>query len=101
MGVRDQWIGWDALTREKGLRLIVNNARFLVLPNVRVKNLASRVLSLCAGRIRVDFSETYNYEPVLFETFVEKGRYSGTCYRAANWLLPGRYNGKGEVRPKP
>ena len=69
-------------TREKGLRLIVNNSRFLVLPNIRVKNLASRVLSLCAERIRVDFSETYGYEPVLFETFVENGRYSGTCYRA-------------------
>jgi len=97
VGVRDQWIGWDALTREKGLRLIVNNSRFLVLPNIRVKNLASRVLSLCAGRIRVDFSETYGYEPVLFETFVEKGRYSGTCYRAANWLYLGDTTGRGKL----
>ncbi len=55
------------MSREKGLRLIVNNARFLLLPNIRVKNLASRVLSLSARRVREDFLETYNYEPVLFE----------------------------------
>jgi len=97
VGVRDQWIGWDGLTREKGLRLIVNNSRFLVLPNIRVKNLASRVLSLCAVRIRDDFSETYGYEPVLLETFVEKGRYSGTCYRAANWLYLGDTTGRGKL----
>ena len=96
VGVRDRWIGWHALTREKGLRLIVNNARFLVLPNIRVKNLASRVLSLCARRIRVDFLETYNYEPVLLETFVEKGRYSGVCYRAANWHYLGDTTGRGK-----
>jgi hypothetical protein len=97
VGVRDQWIGWDGLTREKGLRLIVNNSRFLVLPNVRVKNLASRILSLCAGRIRDDFSEAYGYEPVLLETFVEKGRYSGACYRAANWLYLGDTTGRGKL----
>jgi hypothetical protein len=97
VGVRDRWIGWDALTREKGLRMIVNNARFLVLPNIRVKNLASRVLSLCARRVREDFLETYNYEPVLFETFVEKGRYSGVCYRAANWLYLGDTKGRGKL----
>jgi len=97
VGVRDRWIGWDALTREKGLRMIVNNARFLVLPNIWVKNLASRVLSLCARRIRVDFLETYKYEPVLFETFVEKGRHSGVCYRAANWLYLGDTKGRGKL----
>ncbi|GJQ49026.1 MAG: hypothetical protein HKUEN01_14120 [Candidatus Kuenenia stuttgartiensis] len=69
----------------------------LVLPNIRVKNLASRVLSLCARRIRVDFLEPYNYEPVLFETFVEKGRYSGVCYRAANWLYLGNTKGRGKL----
>jgi len=97
VGVRDRWIGWDALSREKGLRMIVNNARFLVLPNIRVKNLASRVLSLCARRIRVDFLETYKYEPVLLETFVEKGRYSGVCYRAANWVYLGDTKGRGKL----
>ncbi len=97
VGVRDRWIGWDALSREKGLRMIVNNARFLVMPNIRVKNLASCVLSLCARRIRVDFLETYKYEPVLVETFVEKGRYSGVCYRAANWLYLGDTKGRGKL----
>lgn len=97
VGVRDRWIGWEALSREKGLRLIVNNARFLLLPNIRVKNLASRVLSLSARRVREDFSETYNYEPVLLETFVEKGRYSGVCYRAANWHYLGDTTGRGKL----
>lgn len=97
VGVRDRWIGWDAMTRQKGLRLIVNNARFLLLPNIRVKNLASRVLSLCTGRIRADFLESYNYEPVLCETFVEKGRYAGVCYRAANWLYLGDTTGRGKL----
>jgi len=97
VGVRDRWIGWDALSREKGLRLIVNNARFLLLPNIRVKNLASRVLSLSARRVREDFLETYNYEPVLLETFVEKGKYSGICYRAANWRYLGDTTGRGKL----
>ena len=97
VGVRDRWIGWDALSREKGLRLIVNNARFLLLPNIRVKNLASRMLSLSARRVREDFIETYNYEPVLLETFVEKGRYSGVCYRAANWHYLGDTTGRGKL----
>lgn len=97
VGVRDRWIGWDALSREKGLRLIVNNARFLLLPNIRVKNLASRVLSLSARRVREDFLETYNYEPFLLETFVEKGKYSGICYRAANWHYLGDTTGRGKL----
>ena len=95
--VRDEWIGWDSGKREKGLYLIVNNSRFLILPNVRVKNLASRILSLCAGQLRIDFTESYGYEPALIETFVEKGRYSGTCYRAANWNYLGDTTGRGKL----
>ena len=56
-----------------------------------------RVLSLCAGRIRVDFSETYGYEPVPFETFVEKGRYSGACYRAAIGFIWEIQRGSGKL----
>lgn len=97
VGVRDKWIGWDSTTRENGLHLIVNNSRFLVLPNVRVKNLASRILSMCAKRLVIDFAETYGYGPVLLETFVENGRYPGTCYRAANWLYLGNTTGRGKL----
>lgn len=95
--VREEWIGWDIATREKGLRLIVNNSRFLILPNIRVKNLASRILSLCKDQLVIDFADTYGYKPVLLETFVEKGRYPGTCYRAANWLYLGDTTGRGKL----
>lgn len=95
--VRDEWIGWDSATREKGLHLIVNNSRFLILPNIRVKNLASRILSLCASQLGIDFAESYGYKPALLETFVEKGRYLGTCYRAANWICLGDTAGRGKL----
>lgn len=94
---RDTHIGWDIETRKKNLHLIVNNSRFLVLPWVRSKNLASRILSLISKRIRVDWKERYNYEPVLLETFVEKARFQGTCYKAANWVYVGDTKGRGKL----
>lgn len=94
---RDNHIGWDIETRKKNLHLIVNNSRFLVLPWVRSKNLASRILSLISKRIGADWQERYNYEPVLLETFVEKGRFQGTCYKAANWTYVGDTKGRGKL----
>jgi len=93
---RDNWIGWNAQQREKGLHLIVNNSRFLILPWVKVKHLASKVLSLCAKRITRDWQEIYAYSPVLLETFVEKNRFKGTCYHAANWIYVGETQGRGK-----
>lgn len=93
---RDKWIGWDHKTREKNLHLIVNNSRYLILPWVKVKHLASKVLSICAKRIRTDWQERYAYEPVLLETFVEKDRFKGTCYKAANWIYVGETQGRGK-----
>ncbi|MEA1980419.1 MAG: DUF4338 domain-containing protein, partial [candidate division Zixibacteria bacterium] len=93
---RDTWIGWDSKTREKNLHLIVNNSRYLILPWVTVKHLASKVLALCAKRIRRDWKQRYNYEPVLLETFVEKDRFKGTCYKAANWTYVGQTQGRGK-----
>lgn len=93
---RDRWIGWDPKTREKNLQLVINNSRYLILPWVQVKHLASKVLSLCAKRIRKDWKERYNYEPVLLETFVEQGRFKGTCYKAANWIYVGQTQGRGK-----
>jgi len=92
---RDTFIGWDAKTRKKNLHLVVNNARFLIL--VKVKNLASRILSLAARRIASDWYARYGYTPVLLETFVEKGRFSGTCYKAANWIWVGDTQGRGKL----
>lgn len=96
VAVRDRWIGWDAATRERGLSRIVNNARFLILPWVRVHNLASRALSLGSRAVVGDFQSSYGIRPVLLESFVEVGRHRGTCYRAANWIALGRTTGRGK-----
>ncbi len=94
---RDEYIGWDAETRKKNLHLIVNNCRFLVLPWIQSKNLASRVLSLASKRIVADWQERYHYAPVLLETFVEKGRFQGICYKATNWIHVGDTKGRGKL----
>lgn len=97
---RDRWIGWSHEQRRKNLHRIVNNARFLILPWVRRKNLASFVLARCAERIGDDFEARYGYRPVLLETFVERERFKGTCYRAANWTLVGETQGRGKLDRK-
>lgn len=94
---RDRWIGWTAEQRKSSLQRVVNNARFLLLPWVRVKNLASRVLSMSARRLAQDWQERYGYRPVLLETFVEQPRFAGTCYRAANWVYVGDTQGRGKL----
>ncbi|MBM4146964.1 MAG: DUF4338 domain-containing protein [Nitrospira sp.] len=94
---RDDYIGWDAETRKQNLHLIVNNARFLILPWVRSKNLGSKILSMVSRRIVSDWLKRYNYSPVLLETFVEKERFLGTCYKAANWIYAGDTQGRGKL----
>ncbi|MEW6661988.1 MAG: DUF4338 domain-containing protein [Bacillota bacterium] len=94
---RDAWIGWSKEERSQRLHLIVNNTRFLIFPWVKVKNLASKALSLAAKQVRVDFQERYGYEPVLLETFVDPEHYAGTCYRAANWISLGLTAGRGRM----
>jgi hypothetical protein len=96
VGARDGWIGWDRATREAHLGRVVNNARFLLLPWVRVRNLASRVLALAAARVGEDFAARYGESVVLLETFVEIPRFAGTCYRAANWQYLGETAGRGK-----
>ncbi len=93
---RDNYIGWDAGTREKNLQGVANNTRFLIYPWVRVKNLASHVLSLAARRVPVDWRARYGGEVYLFETFVDPQRYRGTCYRAANWVYLGKSRGSSK-----
>ena len=94
---RDQFIGWSHEQRKKNLHLIINNARFLILPWVQSKNLASMILSKAAKRVVDDWQEQYNYRPVLLETFVEKPRFKGTCYKAANWQYLGQTKGRGKL----
>ena len=94
---RDAHIGWDRARREARLHLVVGNARFLILPHVRVKNLASHVLGKAARRLRADWQDAYGYAPVLLETFVETARFSGASYRAANWIWVGQTTGRGKL----
>jgi hypothetical protein len=96
VAARDGWIGWDARCREAHLGRVLNNARFLLLPWVAVRNLASKVLALAAARIGEDFAARYGEPVVLLETFVEIPRHRGTCYRAANWQYLGETSGRGK-----
>ncbi len=94
---RDNFIGWTPSIREQSLHLVVNNARFLILPWVQSQHLASKLLGLVARRIANDWHTRYGYRPVLLETFVEKDRFLGTCYRAANWIYLGNTQGRGKL----
>jgi len=96
---RDQFIGWNHEQRKKNLYLIANNARFLILPWIKSKNLASKILSLTARHLPDDWEEKYNIRPVMLESFVEKKRFTGTCYKAANWQLCGQTKGRGKLGP--
>lgn len=96
-GPRDQWIGWSRLERQRNLSGVVNNARFLILPWVRVRSLGSKLLSMAARRLPADWARRYDYRPVLLETFVEAERFTGTCYRAANWTCVGHTQGRGKL----
>lgn len=94
-GARDRWIGWPEVLQRQRLALIVNNARFLVLPGPRVANLASRVLGLTLKRLSADWQQVHGHPVFLAESFVDPQRFSGTCYRAAGWIEVGRTQGFG------
>ena len=94
---RDRWIGWSREQRKRNLGGVVNNARFLILPWIGVKGLASKLLSMAARRLPDDWADRYGYRPVLLETFVEAARFAGTCYRAANWTCVGQTRGRGKL----
>jgi hypothetical protein len=100
MAARDAWIGWDDATRARNLQRVVANSRFLLLPWVRVQNLASVALSLAVRQLVVDWPRRYGVEVLLVETLVDIARYSGHCYRAANWICLGRTAGRGRMDRK-
>ena len=91
---RDEFIGWTEAARASNLQRVVCNSRFLIVPTVRVQNLASHVLGQCARRIASDWKARYGIEPVLLETFVDPKRFSGASYRAANWKHAGQTSGR-------
>ena len=96
---RDKYIGWTEAARRANLDRVVCNSRLLILPSVHVPNLASHVLSLCMARLVEDWTVRYGYGPVLVETFVDPTRFSGTCYRAANWVRVGQTVARGTAYP--
>ena len=94
---RDRHIGWNPATRAQRLQLVVGNARFLILPHVRVPNLASTILARAARTLPADWQASYGYRPVLLETFVEHDRFTAASYRAANWIHVGHTQGRGKL----
>ena len=93
---RELFIGWQEPERLRNLQLIVNNARFLILPWIESKGLASKILAKIARQLPHDWHQRYGYRPVLLETFVESERHRGTCYKAANWIHVGQTTGRGK-----
>ena len=94
---RDEWIGWSREQRHGNLPGIVNNARFLIPPWIRVASLASKLLALSARSLPGHWEGRYGYRPVLLETFVDSERFTATCYRAANWSCVGWTQGRGKL----
>jgi Domain of unknown function (DUF4338) len=97
MQARDAWIGWSDQQRQRNLQSIVSNGRFLILPWVRVKGLASKILALSARQMPHDWQSRFGNRPLLLETLVDTDRFRGTCYRAANWIYVGRTAGRGRM----
>jgi len=93
---RDEFIGWDENVKRKNLYLIANNTRFLVLPWIKVKHLASKVLSQSLKRLTDDWQKKYEHPVYLAETFVDNSRFKGTCYKAANWRYVGQTSGSAK-----
>lgn len=92
---RDNWIGWDDKTRIANLNKVVCNSRFLILPTVKVKNLASYALSICIKQLKEDWHKIYQIKPLLLETFIDRRYYKGTSYLASNWIHIGITKGRG------
>lgn len=93
---REEFIGWDESTKRKKLYLIANNTRFLILPWILVKHLASKVLALNLKRLSDDWQNIYNHRVYLVETFVDTSRFKGACYKAANWQYIGQTSGSAK-----
>ena len=97
MAARDRWIGWSDRQRNRNLQKVISNSRFLIFPWVKVKNLASSVLALAVRTVPDDWQICYGYRPVVIETLVDKGRFAGTCYKAANFIYLGATTGRGRM----
>jgi Domain of unknown function (DUF4338) len=97
LGSRDRYLGWSAQARRRNIRLVVYNTRFLILPWIRVPHLASHILGQVARRLSRDWEGMYGHPVYFAETFIDPGRFRGTCYRAANWQSLGLTTGRGKA----
>jgi hypothetical protein len=97
LGSRDLYIGWNADARRRNIRFIAYNTRFLILPWVRIPHLASHILGRMTSVLSDDWKQLYGHPVYFAETFIDPGRFKGTCYRAANWILMGRTTGRGKA----
>jgi hypothetical protein len=95
VAARDRWIGWDKTDQEKNLHHVICNSRFLICPYIQVPHLASHALSLMIKQIGKDWNERYGVIPMLIETYIDRSRFKGTCYKAANWFYAGATKGRG------
>ena len=100
-GARDEFVGWDQRQRAAALHYLANNSRYLILPWVKVPGLASHLLGQVAGRLSQDWQHKYGHPIHLLESFVEQGRFRGTCYRAGNWVCVGQTQGRGRQGANP
>ncbi len=96
LGCRDRFIGWSPEARRKNIRFLAYNLRFLILPWVEVRHLASHLLGRMARVLARDWEQVYGHPIHFLETFVDPQQYRGTCYRAANWIVLGRTTGRGK-----
>lgn len=96
LGSRDRFIGWRCEARRRNIRFLAYNTRFLILPWVQVPHLASYILGCMAKRLSEDWKRLYGHPIYFLETFVDRERFQGTCYRAANWVVMGRTTGRGK-----
>ena len=97
LAARDRYIGWSPAVRQQNLRFLAYNLRYLLLPWVRVKHLASHILGGMAARISQDWEKLYGHPVYFLETFVDPERFRGTCYYAANWVWMGETTGRGKA----
>src|SRR6266699_623133 len=96
LGCRDRFLGWSAAARRKNIRLLAYNSRFLLLPWVEIRCLASHLLACMTGMLSAEWERVYGHPIYFVETFIDPERYRGTCYRAANWKVLGGTTGRGK-----
>ena len=97
LGPRDRYIGWSQEQRKAGIGGVAYNSRFLILPWAKVPHLASHLLARVAPRVCADWEKLYHHPVHLLETFIDPGRFRGSCYRAANWIYLGQTTGRGKA----